>query len=78
MSKEQVFREMSAVSSAPGGTLGRNERAWGLGDAGYDMGEEPVVTVEYPSAEAMAAAERSLSFGVAMANAVEVVPVGQG
>lgn len=76
-----ALREVTTVSSGPYGpdTIGRAANAWGLGDHGYDMSGEPeVIVVEYPDQASMATADRPLSFGVAMAGAVEVVYAEQG
>jgi hypothetical protein len=57
--------------------VARSAENWDLGSAGFAADPE-VVTVEYPDQASMAAADRPLGFGVAMAHAVEIVHVERG
>lgn len=76
-----TLREVTTVAGGPyrPDTVDRTAGSWGLADYGYDMDGEPAVTVvEYPDQVHMAAADRPLSFEVAMAGAVQLVPTERG
>lgn len=76
-----TLREVTTVAGGPyrPETVDRTVGAWGLADYGYEMDGEPEVTVvAYPAEVSMAAADRPLGFGVALAGAVQVVPTERG
>lgn len=71
--------DTTRVATGPWGgvEVARSAANWDLGSTGY--ADDPEITVvAYPDPESMDAADRPLSFGVAMAGAVEVTYTGEG